>query len=345
MTLDIELGRAIASPQARLKLVQAIVAAPRDEPETDYVEWKSGTDLKPARAVIAKNILGFANRDVSRAARHLEGTAYLVVGVSPGELSGITPADPAQLVDWISPFLGHGDAPQWDPHYVRVNDLDVLVVSVPAPRLGDRPWPCRKTHDETAESKTRPVTRDGAIYIRRGGQTVEATSSEQDMLERRMRHTKPIAISVSPRPNPATSIRAVDDSPDSVGEWVDREERRLLDALESATRPKEANPSSKPYELDAARLLARQAADMRRQLDQLAGSTTRPDPRTADQYQSEVSDYTSKLRTMLPAYLRWKAAAELNLAPLQLEVVNSTDDNLLAVEVHVHVMSSVVGFD
>ncbi len=67
MALELDLTRAAASPGARLQLVQAVLAAPPHEPETDYIEWKDGVDLQAWKPLIARYILGFANREVARA--------------------------------------------------------------------------------------------------------------------------------------------------------------------------------------------------------------------------------------------------------------------------------------
>ena len=80
------------------RLVSAIVAAsPNDE--TDWLEWKSGMDLRQreTQVAIARHILGMANRRVADAQRQAGGCGYIVIGAEPGSISGVTEIDPADL--------------------------------------------------------------------------------------------------------------------------------------------------------------------------------------------------------------------------------------------------------
>ena len=93
--------------------------------ETDYLEWKSGYDLsaKPGAGKTAKQLIGFANRDPSRAAGHLQGHAYLLLGVEAGKLVGI-PAqwDSADVETWVSPFVNAELI--YEIHYVTAQGTD-----------------------------------------------------------------------------------------------------------------------------------------------------------------------------------------------------------------------------
>ena len=95
MTLAVDNTKAVRSRQARVALVTAILDAPAGEQETNWLEWKGRLDLtaRATEAVVAKAVIGLANRDPEMAARAMEGCAYLVVGVEPGELTGVTPID------------------------------------------------------------------------------------------------------------------------------------------------------------------------------------------------------------------------------------------------------------
>ena len=61
-------------------LVRYVLAA-NTKNETDWLEWKVGVDLsKPeGRFDVAKQVLGFANRDPNRAALNAGGCAYVVL--------------------------------------------------------------------------------------------------------------------------------------------------------------------------------------------------------------------------------------------------------------------------
>ena len=96
MSLSIDTSRPIRTPAERRELVRAI----RDSTpgELDWVEWKSGADLREKRwkVEIARQVLGFRNRDPGRAGLNVEGCAYLLIGVEPGDLSGVSPIDSAE---------------------------------------------------------------------------------------------------------------------------------------------------------------------------------------------------------------------------------------------------------
>lgn len=320
MSLPIDLSRAALSPVARHRLVEAIVNAPATEPETDYLEWKAGIDLHGYRGSIAKHILGFANRQVARASRHLDGTAHLVLGAEPGAVSGIEPADSADLLNWIAPFVGVADGPQWDPHYVELEGKQVLVITVAAPRDGDRAWPCRRELSVRLDGETRQVVRNGAIYVRRGGQTVEASAAEQDMLAARARGSA-VRTKVEVRPDGGLPItlRAVDRGDESVEGWLLAEERRCLDSLEK----------SKVTEPDVGQTA-------------LALALGR-EQRSPEEYTQEVRSYVAGLREKLPVHLAWRAL-ERRIAVLPLEVRNLTDRNFAQLRVELHIEGAVKAF-
>ena len=76
--------------------------------ETDWLEWKSALDLTRAAARFegSRQILGMANRVPGLARRNCGGYGYILVGVEPGAMPGTDRFDPAQLHDWIDPYIG-----------------------------------------------------------------------------------------------------------------------------------------------------------------------------------------------------------------------------------------------
>lgn len=107
------------------------------EEESIWVEWKTSPILEQAgRANVARNILGLANRLPDRAATTAEGYGYILVGVEPGNLEGVTPVEHADLENWLTPYLGP-TGPQWVPSYVQDQGKHVLLISVDPPRWGD----------------------------------------------------------------------------------------------------------------------------------------------------------------------------------------------------------------
>ena len=70
-----------------------------------------------------------------RAAEHVEGCGFLVMGAEPGNLASVTAVDPAVFGQGTEPYLG-SIGPAWSSQYVRDGTLTVLVITVKAPRHG-----------------------------------------------------------------------------------------------------------------------------------------------------------------------------------------------------------------
>jgi hypothetical protein len=90
-------------PSELRRLVEAVRGAGGYD-ETRWIEWKRTLELTATAGIrhIAKQILGFANRDPQIAAMWAGGYAYLVIGASPDALEGVTQVDPEQLVSKVS---------------------------------------------------------------------------------------------------------------------------------------------------------------------------------------------------------------------------------------------------
>jgi hypothetical protein len=89
VALPIDVSRPFRYPSELERLADAVCKADEND-ETRWIEWKSTLDLASSNSVkhIARQVLGFANRDPQVAASWAGGYAYLVVGVSPGEQKG-----------------------------------------------------------------------------------------------------------------------------------------------------------------------------------------------------------------------------------------------------------------
>src|SRR2546421_1713191 len=163
----VDLTRDIRTPAELLSLVQAILNAPKHEMELDWIEWKSTYQLLSAdpQFQMARHVLGFANRHPDAAAAVVKGCAYLVVGVEPGNLPGITPIDSAKLSRAVDVYTGGTAGPRWSPHYVECQGRTVLVIVVEPPSWGDPIQTLKKPFDRYVE---------GAIFIRRMGETAFA---------------------------------------------------------------------------------------------------------------------------------------------------------------------------
>lgn len=167
---------ALQTAQQLRELVMAVREAEATD-ETRWVEWKGPPNLNDWSAVflMAKAILGFANRNPDVAANTCEGQAYVVVGAGPGEVLGVHPRlDSAQLDDKLSRYV---DGPHWTADYVDIDGVDVLVITVAAPAYGDRIHTLIRQFDRYD---------DGTVFIRRFGKTHPANSREMAMLQDRL---------------------------------------------------------------------------------------------------------------------------------------------------------------
>ncbi|HEY1357042.1 MAG TPA: hypothetical protein VGF21_01940 [Thermoleophilaceae bacterium] len=178
MPLEFPPDRRLATANQLTALARAVYEAPPATPETDAVEWKGPLDLgaRYAQFDIGRHILGFGNRTVAQASRAFEGYAYLLAGVEPGTVHGVSVMDPARLTDAFGRYVASGQ-PFWDPHYVTVNDADVLVIEVRAPMSGDRICVLQHGFENALP---------GRIFARRQGQTLEANVHEVHALEERL---------------------------------------------------------------------------------------------------------------------------------------------------------------
>lgn len=185
MTLRIDVSRALATHEERAALVGAVVDA-QPEDELDWIEWKIAGDLSkgPTQGIIARHILGLANRLPERAALHAGGWGYLIMGAQPGSAPGITKVDPASLGQGVQSWLGT-EGPAWWPYYDEEQGISVLVVTVAPPEPGQRIFTLRKDLTVTTPgggSKGYPA---GTIFVRHPGRTEIAGPGDIRALEDR----------------------------------------------------------------------------------------------------------------------------------------------------------------
>jgi hypothetical protein len=166
-------------------VVDAVLAAsPTDE--LDWIEWKISLDLsnKTIRGILARHILGMANRLPDRAASHAGGRGFVVVGAEPQNRCGIEAADPADLSQSIDSFLGP-ERPSWTMHYDHRDGVPVLVVAVAAPRAGDPVFTLHKDLQVVSPSGKRKEYPRGTIFVRYPGRTEVARPEDiRALLER-----------------------------------------------------------------------------------------------------------------------------------------------------------------
>lgn len=280
--------------------MEAIRDAPTAEPETDCLEWKSEWDLNETEKCFetAKHILGFGNRSVSAARGYFGGCSYLVLGVEPGNLCGLSPLDPATLNGKLGRYVESGK-PRWSPQYIEVDGLSVLVITIEAPRDGDSICTLQKAFGGFGE---------GRIFNRRHGQTEEAKPAEIRDLERRIRSGRP-QVELDLRRVGESSLPIVSIPPALEEAWTEGERKRL------ALPPDPARQARDPFHFPP-------PVTMNFSLD----------TRSRDSYRKEVSAYMKRAGRHLRAEVI-ERLIKADISGLKLEIGNPTDKNFDGVEV------------
>lgn len=185
MTIRIDVSRALTSHEELAALVRAVVAA-QPEDELDWIEWKIAGDLskRPTQGIIARHVLGLANRLPDRAALHAGGWGYLIMGAQPGSAPGISKVDPALLGQGVQSWLG-SEGPAWWPHYDEEMGVPVLVVAVAPPQSGQRAFTLRKDLTVTPPGGGSKGYAAGTIFVRHPGRTEIAGPGDIRALEDR----------------------------------------------------------------------------------------------------------------------------------------------------------------
>lgn len=320
MALPGDVSKPLRGPTARKELVLAIRDPSDGIQETDWIEWKSAVDLnsKSWQGEIARQVLAMANRPRERAIRCVGGYGYVVLGVAPGQLHGVEVLDPADLESAIGRYTGRGDGPVWEPHYVAVDGVSVLVVEVDPPQRGHQAWPLRR---EYQDSNGKAIPR-GRVFIRRHGMTVEASDSEIDELWRRaVAPVKELDVRLSWWTDPI-AVTPVETRDDGAERWIEAERRRM-----HATFPAAAPAQSGVRGLTE--------ADIFRPLLGI-------ESRTSEAYLEEVESYLANVRPRL-AGAALAAALKRGCGRVQFAVQNHTDHNFAALVVELHIPGPVRG--
>jgi hypothetical protein len=312
VALEIDIDRRIVGPRARKGLVEAILSAEPHEPETFWLEWKSAVNLgeKKWRGEIASHILGFANRDPRVAIKATEGQGYIAFGVSPGCLEGVEVADPAELEDWLSPYLGGAEGPHWDADYVTVDGKQVLLVSVEPPRQGDSIRTLRRAFTDPSGT----THHEGRVFVRRYGKSVpQPSSAEMQMLQRRLVAEKN-HLGLEFQIESGSPLQALDLSEETRKRWILIQEEEMLESLKGQG--------------GAALFSSRR----------LIG-----DGRTPDGYREEVESCLRQASKVFPDMARARAIGR-GLNRVEFAVINQTEDNFHQVLVELHVKGEVRAF-
>ncbi|RCG17272.1 ATP-binding protein [Sphaerisporangium album] len=303
-----------------------------DADESVWLEWKSTLDLTKKHAWwhIARAIIGFANRMPDAVARFTEGRAYLVVGISPGALTGVTPIDVVDLDQGLTPYLGKEDQPRWRATFVPLTrggvTAQVLIVEIDPPRWGDPPYYICKEYDGA---------RDGEIFIRVNGATRPPKSHELKALHERFRRGAQ-EIQVELRVVAGAPVQPIDTRLEVVDDWLASRRRDAMASLVSWEQKQAADRPTRSYSslgsgepVDYPRLFSA--------FDQFTKTT--PETRTPEEYRQQVEAYVRKCAERWPGLVVAGAAA--HIAPIELELINALPANLTDVEVELYIPGDV----
>ena len=221
MALVLDTTRQLRSLRELTQLVEAISKADKSESEPDWLEWKREADLSNKRwhAVIGKFISGFANRDPVVARREAGGCAYLVLGVEPGNVLGVSPIDNAVLQARVSRYVR--ETVRWSPQYIEFDGKHVLVITIEPPQSGDLIAAMLKSYQ--SEDSKGSVCREGDVFTRHHGRTDLATQEAFDMLARRISATPRQPIAVTIETQDIVTALPVEFGPDVIDTWCDEE--------------------------------------------------------------------------------------------------------------------------
>ncbi len=309
MALTLDTSRQFRSVNELVELVRAISSAPSTESEPDWLEWKREADLtnRSWMARVARYIAGFANRDPVVAKGWAGGCSYLVIGVEPGNVSGVSPVDNADLHARISRFVR--DTVRWSPQYVQHEGKQVLVITVEPPEPGDQI--VAMLADFQSNERSAWGCRKGDVFIRRHGKTELAGQEDYDMLVRRFAASAAQASGISVEVLHTATAVPVACGPDAVSEWCERLKRALLEPLEQ--EPDRGRSSTPGLNFEK---------------------------RSPEEYRRQVESYVSEMAPLLPAIIC--CAALMDRAPgLELVVVNETENNFSGARVEVSIEGEV----
>ena len=145
------------------------------ESRVDYKSAKPAPEDRRPRADFAKHVIGLSNR---------KDGGYLLIGVQDNTLVpvGLTEAqvaswDAARVNSWLASFAA--PAPVVQVIRGSLEDGKVLI-ALRVPPFDEQPLVCTKTVNDT---ENKPITREGALYIRTEETRTREVSTEAQMRE------------------------------------------------------------------------------------------------------------------------------------------------------------------
>lgn len=276
--------------------------------ETDAMELKSEWDLsdKKKTGILARLILGFANRDPAVAAKYFGSEAYLVLGVDSGRAEGVTKADNATIAMQIQSYTGTR-GPQFVLDYGRFNNLDVAVITILAAPRAAHIYALEKEFTDNSGPKER-LWRNGTIFVRSGTSTEVATAEDIRRLERRL-------IGGLQKLTPQVDLEWQKDlhlfwyDASSTEEWLESHREHLFSQQE-----KDGTSVPGPF-------------DFSRQMMPIFETLGRQTP---GRYKKDLNDYIAECRDLLPEWIQHLVYSSSKF-PNVMRMTNTTDEAMLAV--------------
>ena len=273
--------------------------------ETDWLEWKSALDLAKAKArfEVSRQILGMANRAPGLARRNRGGYGYILVGVGQGAMRGTDRFDPAQLHDWINPYIG-ATGPAWQHRYIDVDNITVLAIEVDPPRPGDSMHTLKKSY----ESFDR-----GVIFVRKSGKTHPAEPEDIENLQQRLQGAQL-----------DLDLTLIGDRPIS---WFDKQ--ALIATITQIADSEKEGQLRRARQTHAPDAFADAYFQISRTMARALGG---PDDRTIEQYAEEVAQWHTQWTERAPEH--WMSVyGAAGHGTCSLSLTNLTDHNFTGVEV------------
>lgn len=276
----------------------------------------------------------------------------MVIGISSeGKVAGANLPDPEQWIDGVTRFIGL-DGPRWDYQDIDHPKVEkpVLIVLVDPPSPGDPVYLCRAAGDGVA---------DGHVYIRRPGKTQQADSAEMQMLLARAQASDPeVELEVS---LDGEAVRIAIDHGSSFDEYLARKREQLVAALpepepepEDSTGAFESSLGGLGMAGSQNNVMAELAKSMTPTFEMSTesqretnwsglGLTENPEPRSEQEYQDEIDQWTHKFRSQIPEAVDRLAAYILDAVTVR--VHNKSEVYLENIEITIHLQGDVWAVD
>ncbi|WP_131811344.1 hypothetical protein [Mycobacterium kubicae] len=139
----------------------------------------------------------------------------MVIGVEPGNASGVPTIDHASLSQGLKTYV---DGARWSLSYVEFAGVSVLVVVIEAPRAGDPIHVLQKAYDKHYR---------GTVFHRGAAQTEPAGPKELAMLQERLlegQREPDLDVQFDIQAEPLARLRA---NPEEIEDWLRRHEAHI----------------------------------------------------------------------------------------------------------------------